>query len=403
MGQSLSQNKTFVIFILGMLSAIGPFSIDSYLPGFPSIAGDFGITVEQVSYSLSSFFIGISLGQLVYGPLLDRFGRKGPLMVGLNIYILGSIGCVLANSLEALVIFRFLQALGACVGMVAPRAIVRDTYPVHESARIFSALILVIGVSPLIAPTIGSFLVESFGWHSVFLFQALLVVVLLGGVYFFLEESKGPDPGHSMKPADVLKVYGKVISTRQFLIYSIAGALMAGGLYAYIAGSPHVFIELFGVSERQYGWLFAALAMGLIGSSQLNRWVLTKFTPSQVFRVSISVQASMAIILVLVSISGHLNFYNASALIFLYLSCQGFTFPNASALALAPFHKEAGSASALLGAIQMGLGALSAALVGILGNGTSLPMTGVIAGFAFLGLLIFWVGVRYTKTRGEYI
>lgn len=169
----MNNNRFLLILILGLLSAIGPFSIDTYLSGFPTIAADLHVTVDAVSYSLSSFFIGISLGQLIYGPLLDRFGRKKPLMIGLVIYVVASLGCAIAHTIEMLIIFRFLQALGGCVGMVAPRAVVRDIFPVSESAKIFSTLILILGVSPIIAPTIGSYMIVSLGWQSVFWLQSL--------------------------------------------------------------------------------------------------------------------------------------------------------------------------------------------------------------------------------------
>lgn len=159
----MNNQRTILILILGLLSAIGPFSIDTYLSGFPSIATDLNVTVDDVSYSLSSFFIGISVGQLIYGPLLDRFGRKTPLIIGLVIYFVASMGCAMATSIEMLIGLRFLQALGGCVGMVAPRAIVRDSFPVEESAKIFSTLILILGVSPIIAPTVGSYMITAMG------------------------------------------------------------------------------------------------------------------------------------------------------------------------------------------------------------------------------------------------
>src|SRR5687768_7593751 len=162
------KNKFFLILILGLLSAIGPFSIDMYLPGFPGIAADLNTTIASVSLSLSSFFIGISAGQLLYGPLLDRFGRKKPLYAGLSIYVLASVGCALASSVNALILLRLLQALGGCVGMVASRVMVRDIFPVEENAKVFSMLVLVIGVSPIIAPTAGGYITSAFGWHYVF-------------------------------------------------------------------------------------------------------------------------------------------------------------------------------------------------------------------------------------------
>src|SRR5438128_1536886 len=176
--------RSLLILILGLLSAIGPFSIDMYLPGFPAIAANLHTTVDYVAYSLSSFFIGICAGQLLCGPLLDRFGRKRPLIIGLIVYILASIGCSLSKSVEVLIAFRFLQALGGCVGMVAPNAIVRDVFPVEENARIFSLLILILGVSPILAPTLGGFIISMYGWPTVFIVLSVVTALILTLVIF---------------------------------------------------------------------------------------------------------------------------------------------------------------------------------------------------------------------------
>lgn len=390
-------NRKLLIFILGMLSALGPFSIDTYLSGFPVMAKDLGVSIDYVSYTLSSFFIGISLGQMIYGPLLDRFGRKTPLLIGLLIYTGASAACALSNSIEMLIGFRLLQALGGCVGMVSSRAIVRDVFEVHESAKIFSILILILGVSPMLAPTMGSYMIVHLGWHSVFWFQVGLGLFLLGMVFFFLAETKGADPSLSLKPSVITKTFWGIFTNPQFFTYALAGSLVSGGVYAYISGSPFVFMELFGVSEQQYGWIFSLLAGGLILSSQLNNIVLRRYFSEKIMTYTLSIQTVLGLLLLAFTVFGGLNFYSAVVLIFLFLSCQGFSFPNASALSLAPFSKEAGSASALMGALQMGIGSLGAALVGILSNGTALPMTGVMAGLASLGLLIFVLGRYFIK------
>src|SRR5687768_15822960 len=200
-----NQGRFTIILLLGLLSAIGPFSIDMYLPGFPAIANSLQTSVDAVSYSLSSFFIGICIGQIVCGPLLDRYGRKRPLYAGLILYILSSIGCALAQSIEVLIVCRLFQAFGGCVGMVAPRAIVRDVFPVEENAKIFSLLILVLGVSPIIAPTVGSYVIAHFGWHAVFVVLAVVTAVILIAVVFLLPESRQPDPGFSLRPSLITK------------------------------------------------------------------------------------------------------------------------------------------------------------------------------------------------------
>ncbi|GGD69161.1 Bcr/CflA family drug resistance efflux transporter [Emticicia aquatilis] len=388
----MNNNRFLLILILGLLSAIGPFSIDTYLSGFPSIAADLKVTVDDVSYSLSSFFIGISVGQLIYGPLLDRFGRKIPLIVGLVIYFVASVGCALATSIEMLIALRFLQALGGCVGMVAPRAIVRDSFPVQESAKIFSTLILILGVSPIIAPTVGSYMITAMGWHSVFWLQGGMGLLLFLAVVFFLAESKNPDESISLKPQHIIPSFFNIFRNPQFFTYAFAGSMVSGGVYAYLSGSPFVFMKMYHVTEQQYGWIFGFLAGGLILSSQLNNFALKTFRSEQIVRVVLTTQTIIGCVLCIGSAFDWLNLYSMIMLIFLFLCCQGFSFPNASALSLVPFSKEAGRASALLGAIQMGIGSLSAALVGALSDGTSLPMTAVMAACAVLGLTIFRVG-----------
>jgi MFS transporter, DHA1 family, multidrug resistance protein len=390
--EKMNKSNVLLILILGLLSAIGPFSIDTYLSGFPNMAQDLGVSVDQVSYSLASFFIGISLGQMIYGPLLDRFGRKKPLLIGLSIYTFSSIMCAVSNSIEMLIAFRLLQALGGCVGMVAPRAIVRDSFPVEESAKIFSTLILILGISPLVAPTVGSYMILAFGWHSVFWLQALMGLLLLLAVLFYLDESRQPDSSVSLHPKDITKIFWGVFRNPQFFTYAFAGSMMSGGIYAYVSGSPFVFMELFKIDEKLYGWIFSLLAGGLIFSSQLNNLALRKYSSAQIVKVALVCQALLGIALGTASYLGLLSLPIAIVLIFFFLCCQGFSFPNASALSLAPFSKEAGSASALMGSLQMGFGSLAAAMVGIFSDGTSLPMTATMAACALFGFVIFSVG-----------
>lgn len=384
--------RSLLILILGLLSALGPFSIDMYLPGFPTIAADLNTSVDQVSYSLSSFFIGICIGQLICGPLLDRFGRKKPLYVGLLIYVIASLGCALATSVEVLIGLRFLQALGGCVCMVAPGAIVRDSFPAKENAKVFSLLILILGVSPIIAPTVGSFVIAGLGWHAVFILLAIIAALLLILVIFLLPESKQPDRSMSLRPKPIITNFLCVLKQPQFFTYAFSGAVAAAGLFAYLAGSPFVFMNIYKVTEQQYGWIFGLVAAGLITCSQLNNVMLRKYDSSQIIKTVLFVQTTIGLVLFLGSYLDWLNIYTTIGLIFLFLSCQGFSFPNSSALSLAPFTREAGSASALMGALQMGFGALASAFVGLINNGTTLPMTGVMAGCALLGLIILSLG-----------
>ncbi|MDB5251635.1 MAG: multidrug effflux transporter [Flaviaesturariibacter sp.] len=388
------RTKFLWILILGLLSAIGPLSTDMYLPAFPAIARDLATTTARISLSLSSFFIGISFGQLLYGPILDRFGRKKPIYFGLGLYILSSLGCALAGSVNMLIGMRLLQAIGGCAGMVASRAMVRDLFPVDENAKVFSLLMLVIGVSPIIAPTLGGYVATAFGWHAVFLILAGIALAVVVALHFLLPESRQANKAFSLRPKDILANFGTVVKEPQFYTYALTGALASSGLYAYISGSPAVFMEYFGVTEKYYGGIFATIALGLIISSQLNSLLLRRFRSQQIIRIALLCQTTIGFLLLLGTAFGWLGLYGTIGLIFLFLSSQGFTFPNSSALSLAPFTTNAGSASALMGGTQMGIGALTSAAVSVFSNGTPLPMAAVMASCAALSFTTLMLGRR---------
>lgn len=373
-----ARQRFFCILSLGLLAALGPFSIDMYLPGFPDIAKEFNTSVAHISLSLSSYFIGVSIGQLLYGPLLDRFGRKTPLYIGLVVYLLASIGCTFSSSADALILMRFLQALGGCAGMVAARALVRDLFPVNENAKIFSTLMLVIAISPIVAPTLGSYLTSIFGWKSIFIVLAIICAGTILTVYFWLPGGSVGDKEKSLKPIPIITGFFEVLKHPQFYTYTISGSIAASGLYAYIAGSPFVFMELYGVSERQYGWIFAIIAMGLVTASQLNTFFLKKYTSEQILVVALFFQSIIGMLLIGGALLHLLGLYSTIVLICLFLSTQGFAFPNSSALAIAPFTKNAGTASALMGALQLGIGSIATVLVSAFNNHTELPMVAIM-------------------------
>ncbi|TXH53226.1 MAG: Bcr/CflA family efflux MFS transporter [Bacteroidia bacterium] len=387
-----TKNKFIVILTLGLLSAIGPFSIDMYLPGFDAIAKEFGTTTNQIAYTLSSFFIGISVGQLLYGPLLDKYGRKKPMYFGITLYIIASIACAFCTNVESLLVFRFFQALGGCVGMVASRAMVRDMFDVEESARIFSLLMLVLGISPIVAPTLGGYVAHYLGWQYVFYFLALLGAIIICLVFFALPETKEKDHHYSLMPKNILTQFAEVLKNKQFLTYALTGALTASALYAYIAGSPHVFMEIFKVSSKEYGLIFAVIASGLIIATQLNNVLLNHFRSYQIIPKSIIMQCVIGIILLLGFYFHLFNIYATIAACCCFLACQGLIFPNASALAIAPFSKNAGSASALLGCIQMAFGALSSGLVSYFQTGNALPMAIVMLLCVVFGFIVLSLG-----------
>lgn len=400
MGNTKKQ-RILIIIMLGLLSAIGPFSIDMYLPAFHDVARDLKTEISHIQLSLTSFFIGIAVGQIIYGPLLDRFGRKTPLIIGLFIYLAASLGCALTDSADHLIAYRFIQALGSCGGMVASRAMVRDFFPPQETAKVFSLLMLVIGVSPILAPTTGGFMLSYFGWHAIFLCLAGIGALILIGVIFLLPKGKSPDPTFSLKPVPIVKTFLKVAGNRSFIIYSFAGGMASSGLYAYLSGSSYIMMELFELNEQEYGWVFGIIAFALISASQLNNLILKKRRSERIAQIALFFQSIFGIALVLTTMTGHLNLYNCVILIFGFLGCQGFVFPNTSALALNPFSKLAGSASALLGSIQLGIGAIASALVSFLHNETAMPMMGVMAGCALLSYLILLLAPKGEKNKAS--
>ena len=385
----MSKKKRFVtILLLGLLTAIVPFTIDMYLPGFPDIAKSMNTSVSKVALSLSSFFIGMGLGQLLYGPLLDRFGRKKPLYVGLILYCITSIGCVYAGSIEVLIVLRFIQAMGACSATISATAMVRDIFPPQENAKIFSFLILVLSASPMLAPSIGSWITIAYGWTSIFFVLTVLIIVIFLGVLFFLPESKGADKKYSLHVSSVLKNYGSVLRESNFVFYSIIGGIGFAGLFAHISSSPGVFMEHFALNQKQYGLLFAVLTSGLITASQLNTILLKRHKSETIIARALIFQNLFSVALVIISTLHFDNFFSTTVLIFLYLSSIGLVMPNASALSMKPFEENAGSASALLGFIQMGLGSLATVFVGVFNIKTVLPLASCFLICSLLGLTI---------------
>lgn len=373
--------------LLGALTAVGPFSIDMYLPGLPSIARDFAAPIANVQLTLTSFFFGIAFGQLLYGPIIDRFGRKIPLIVGLVIYILSTIGCALSNSVDMLIVFRLLQSLGACAGMVISRAIVRDVFSPHEGAKVFSQIILVMGVAPIVAPTVGGFLLTYTSWRIIFVVLALISAATLATVWFYLPETRQPDRGISLRLGPVFEEYLEVLKTPRFYIYTLTAGFAAAVLFSYIAGSPFVFMEIYGFSKAQYGILFGINAAGLILGSQLNNLLLNRFESVTITKFVAFLYLPVGLLL-LTSLELDLGPYPVMVLLFFLVSGFGFIIPNSSALSMAPFKQNAGSASALMGALQMGFGGFASAIVSLLHDGTAVPMGIVMAASGFMAFVI---------------
>jgi DHA1 family bicyclomycin/chloramphenicol resistance-like MFS transporter len=375
--------------ILGCLAAFGPLSIDMYLPSLPTLAQEFHTDTAAAQLTLSIFFIGLAFGQALYGPIADRYGRKRPLLVGCAIYMLASIACVLAPSIESLVALRLAQALGGCAGMVISRSVVRDLFDQHESARIYSFLMLVMGVAPITAPLLGGQLLALFGWRAIFWLLGGFGLLCVLMVTFGLPESLPAERRNRAGLGQALGVYAQLLADRRFVGYALAGGFLSAGMFAYISGSPFVVIELYSVSPQQYGWIFGTNALGLIIASQLNRWLLERYRGDTILSATLVTAAAASVVLTLVAASGLGGLAGLLLPLFICIASVGLVGPNTAAAAMAPYGRVAGSASALLGTLQFVVGAISGIVVGTLYNGTALPMAGTIAACCVAALVSF--------------
>ena len=390
-----------LILILGSLTALGPFSIDMYLPGFSGIAKDLHTSVARVSMSLSSYFIGISAGQLLYGPLLDRFGRKKPLFIGLSVYILASLGCVYVTDIDLFIFLRFIQAIGSCAATVASVAMVRDLFPVKDIPKVFSLLMLVLGLSPMLAPTIGGYITEDYGWHTIFIILMFMGIAILTAAQIGLPNTYKPDTSISLKPKPIITNFLLVLKEPQFYTYAFTGAIAFSGLFSYVAASPIVFMDIYHVDAKTYGWIFAFMSVSFIGSSQLNSLLLKKFSSEQMIFSSLILQSVISIVFLVLSLNDLLGLYETIAMLFLFLGCLGISNPNTAGLTMAPFAKNAGSASALMGAIQLGLGALASFAVGVFVKNSVTPMVVIMTASTITAFVVLNIGKKFIKNKVE--
>ena len=396
----MAKSKSFfLILILGSLAALAPFSIDMYLPGFKAIATDLNTDVPSVSLSLSTFFIGISAGQLLYGPLLDKFGRKKPLYFGLSLYILSSFLCLAVTDVNQLIVLRFVQAIGSCATAVASVAMVRDLFPVKDIPKVFSLLMLVVGLSPMLAPTIGGYVTEDYGWHMVFFILMCMGIVILIASQIGLPNTYKPDTSISLKPKPIVTNFLSVLKEPQFFTYAFTGAVSFSGLFSYVAASPIVFMDIYHVDAKTYGWIFAFMSVSFIGSSQLNAALLKRFSSEQMIFGALISQSFISIIFLILSLNNLLGLYETIGMLFLFLACLGISNPNTAGLTLAPFAKNTGSASALMGAIQLGLGALASFAIGIFVKNSVAPMVAIMTTTTIIAFIILNIGKRFIRQK----
>ncbi|MDR6164199.1 multidrug effflux MFS transporter [Pseudomonas fluorescens] len=377
------------ILILGALSAFGPLAIDFYLPAFPAMAQAFGTDEQHVQLTLAAYFLGLSLGQLAYGPISDRFGRRLPLLSGVALFTLASLACAYAPSLEWLIGARFVQALGGCAGMVISRAVVADKCDAVGSAKVFSQLMLVMGLAPILAPMLGGLLVNTTGWQSIFLVLTGFSAAAGLAVALGLPESM---PAHVPRQplSGALRQYARLVKDSVYLGHALTGGIAIAGMFAYIAGSPFVFIKLYGVPAEHFGWLFGTNAAGFILVAQVNARLLAKRGPAFLLVRAVWVYFLAGLTLLAVSAMRPDALWPLLIPLFICIASLGCIIPNASACAMNGQGARAGSASAMLGCLQFSIAAGAAALVGVLHDGSAVPMAMVIS---LCGLLVVSVAL----------
>jgi DHA1 family bicyclomycin/chloramphenicol resistance-like MFS transporter len=374
--------------VLGLVSAIGPFAIDMYLPALPSIGQSLGASMGAVQASLMAFFVALALGQIVYGPASDMLGRKAPLYFSLVLFSVGSVGCALAPDVQTLIAWRFVQGLGASAGMVIPRAIVRDMHTGVDAARLMSLLMLVFSVSPILAPLAGSVLIDVWGWRSVFWAVTAIAALALLILSTRLEETRPPSERAGSTIASALQGYGLLLRDWHFLGLVFIGAFGMASFFAYLANSPFVMIDHYGLTPRQYSVAFAVNAASFIGVSQFTGKLAARFGLVRMVKFSVLGYALVMVLLLLQNLAGVDRLDVLIALMLVGFGFLGLVVPATSVLALDDHGAIAGTASALMGTLQFVVGAIVMAVVGQFVDGTAFPMVLGIAASAVASLAI---------------
>ena len=375
-------SRTRLVLVLGTLTAVGPLSIDMYLPAFPAIESSFGGVPGSAQATLAAFLVGIALGQLVQGPLADRFGRRGPLLAGSLLYAAASVGCAVAPDAVSFSLFRALSAFGGSAGMVIPRAVVRDVAEGHAAARMLSRLLLVMGAAPILAPSLGGLALAVAGWRVIFWLLALYGVVCVLLVWRAVPETLPPGRRRRDSPAGIVLTYAAILRDPTFLAPAVTACAAFGGMFAYIAGSPDAFMRLAGLSEGAYAALFGANAACFIAAAQVNAWAVGRAGPQRLIGLGVLGFVAAAAALLAVAVAGAGQAALLALPVAAAMAALGLIGPNGTALSLARQAARAGSASALSGTLTFGFGAVSGALVSLAADGTALPMAGAMGAWA---------------------
>lgn len=384
-------NKTFLIILLGILAALGPFTIDMYLPAFGKIAHEFGTDESRVAFTLTSYFFGIAVGQLIYGPIVDKYGRRKPLLFGLFLYLLSALGCALSTSIEMMIVMRLFQALGGCVGMVASVSIISDVYEVNQRARAFSSIILIMGIAPLIAPSMGSMFLVMTSWEYIFYFLTIFSSLVWLLIYAFLPETSQYIHNNPLKVKKILKEYKVVLQNKIFINYTLAGSLSGAILFAYISSASYIFLNHYELTEEKFSIVFATNASGLIIGNFINGR-LTKY-----FHYLTMAKYASILLMLISGIAFIIFYFNENTSYITTVVCLvsimfliGFINPNATAASISPFTANTGTASALSGALRMGVGSIIAAIMGVLPVILPETMFTIMACLSLMTMIFIW-------------
>ena len=383
--------KIKLVVILAYMSALAPLSTDMYLPALERVKQSFATSEFYAQLSVASFFVAFALGQLVYGPLSDKFGRKKPLYAGITLFIAASLACVSFDNIYAFIFFRFLQALGGCAGVVLARAIVNDKFELHEAAAMFALMMVVGSLAPMLAPTFGGFVLEFFPWQAIFTILFALGILLFIFIFFGLDESAEIKSDAAISAAAVARDYGEILRNKEFMRYTLGFAVAMSALFAYITGSSFIFLDYYGLSERAFGAVFGINALGMTLVSALNAKLVQKREPAALLNFGLVAMFAMSLILLACSMLG-LPFVCFELSLFALLSSLGFIAPNATTLAMALFTGgRSGAASAVLGTTQFAIAGAVSFIVGAVGANEPLLLAGVMIACALCANVIYFV------------
>jgi DHA1 family bicyclomycin/chloramphenicol resistance-like MFS transporter len=390
--QGRGQRLTLIV-VLGALIALGPLTIDMYLPALPLITTDLMTTSATIQLTLTGTLVGLALGQLIIGPLADALGRRRPLLFGTGLHVVASVLGAIAPNVAVLGGLRVLQGVGAAAGAVVALAIVRDLFSGRAAATLLSRLILVMGVAPVVAPTLGGELLRYTSWRGVFVALAVYGLVIIPLAAWTLKETLPPERRRSAAIGATLRTYGGLLRDRTFVGLVLVAGLTMAGLFGYVAGSSFVFQEQFGLDQQQFGLLFGAGAFWLIAATQLNAYLLRRYEPRQLLLSSVIAGTVAGLVLLAFALTGVGGLVGVLVPLWAVLFTVGLALPNSPALALGRHGEAAGTAAALLGAVQFGVGAVISPMVGVLGN-DAVAMGAVVSGGLLLALAVLVVVVR---------